>query len=95
MKNQLLVSTFAKAVEPREIGSILDLSISMESSTPISASIIGGTLFQGFAQRVQRGYAGRRDRLHVVHHLQPSDCRPSQIETAHSVYQFLLDPAQP
>jgi DHA1 family tetracycline resistance protein-like MFS transporter len=45
--NTLLSSTLTKAVEPQEIGGILGLSASVESSTRIFAPIIGGALLQG------------------------------------------------
>jgi DHA1 family tetracycline resistance protein-like MFS transporter len=45
--NTLLSSTLTRAVEPQEIGGILGLSASVESSTRIFAPIIGGALLQG------------------------------------------------
>jgi DHA1 family tetracycline resistance protein-like MFS transporter len=44
--NTLLSSTLTKAVEPQEIGGILGLSASIESSTRIIAPILGGYLLQ-------------------------------------------------
>ena len=44
--NTLLSSTLTKAVEPHEIGGILGLSSSVESSTRIIAPILGGILLQ-------------------------------------------------
>jgi DHA1 family tetracycline resistance protein-like MFS transporter len=44
--NTLLSSTLTKAVAPQEIGGILGLSTSVESSTRILAPIIGGALLQ-------------------------------------------------
>jgi DHA1 family tetracycline resistance protein-like MFS transporter len=44
--NTLLSSTLTKAVEPQEIGGILGLSASIESSTRIIAPILGGALLQ-------------------------------------------------
>jgi DHA1 family tetracycline resistance protein-like MFS transporter len=44
--NTLLSSTLTKAVAPHEIGGILGLSASVESSTRIIAPIIGGMLLQ-------------------------------------------------
>jgi DHA1 family tetracycline resistance protein-like MFS transporter len=44
--NTLLSSTLTKAVEPQEIGGILGLSASVESSTRILAPILGGALLQ-------------------------------------------------
>ncbi len=44
--NTLLSSTLTKAVVPQEIGGILGLSASVESSTRIFAPIIGGALLQ-------------------------------------------------
>jgi len=44
--NTLLSSTLTKAVSPDEIGGILGLSASVESSTRIIAPIIGGALLQ-------------------------------------------------
>jgi len=44
--NTLLSSTLTKAVEPQEIGGILGLSSSVESSTRIIAPILGGILLQ-------------------------------------------------
>ncbi len=45
--NTLLSSTLTKAVAPQEVGGILGLSASVESSTRIFAPIIGGALLQG------------------------------------------------
>jgi DHA1 family tetracycline resistance protein-like MFS transporter len=45
--NTLLSSTLTKAVEPHEIGGILGLSASVESSTRIFSPILGGALLQG------------------------------------------------
>jgi MFS transporter, DHA1 family, tetracycline resistance protein len=45
--NTLLSSTLTKAVESEEVGGILGLSASVESSTRIFAPIIGGALLQG------------------------------------------------
>lgn len=45
--NTLLSSTLTKAVESQEVGGILGLSASVESSTRIFAPIIGGALLQG------------------------------------------------
>lgn len=45
--NTLLSSILTRAVEPQEIGGILGLSASVESSTRIFAPIIGGALLQG------------------------------------------------
>ena len=44
--NTLLSSTLTKAVAPQEIGGILGLSASVESSTRIIAPILGGALLQ-------------------------------------------------
>ncbi len=44
--NTLLSSTLTKAVAPQEIGGILGLSASVESSTRIIAPILGGVLLQ-------------------------------------------------
>jgi DHA1 family tetracycline resistance protein-like MFS transporter len=44
--NTLLSSTLTKAVEPQEIGGILGLSASVESSTRIIAPILGGALLE-------------------------------------------------
>jgi DHA1 family tetracycline resistance protein-like MFS transporter len=44
--NTLLSSTLTKAVAPQEIGGILGLSASVESSTRILAPILGGALLQ-------------------------------------------------
>ena len=44
--NTLLSSTLTKAVTPQEVGGILGLSASVESSTRILAPIIGGALLQ-------------------------------------------------
>jgi DHA1 family tetracycline resistance protein-like MFS transporter len=44
--NTLLSSTLTKAVAPQEVGGILGLSASVESSTRILAPIIGGALLQ-------------------------------------------------
>jgi DHA1 family tetracycline resistance protein-like MFS transporter len=44
--NTLLSSTLTKAVAPQEIGGILGLSASVESSTRILAPVIGGALLQ-------------------------------------------------
>jgi DHA1 family tetracycline resistance protein-like MFS transporter len=44
--NTLLSSTLTKAVEPQEIGGILGLSSSIESSTRIIAPILGGAFLQ-------------------------------------------------
>jgi len=44
--NTLLSSTLTKAVAPQEVGGILGLSTSVESSTRIFAPIIGGALLQ-------------------------------------------------
>lgn len=44
--NTLLSSTLTKAVAPQEIGGILGLSASVESSTRIFAPVIGGALLQ-------------------------------------------------
>jgi DHA1 family tetracycline resistance protein-like MFS transporter len=44
--NTLLSSTLTKAVAPQEIGGILGLSASIESSTRIIAPILGGALLQ-------------------------------------------------
>ena len=44
--NTLLSSTLTKAVAPQEIGGILGLSASVESSTRIIAPIVGGALLQ-------------------------------------------------
>jgi len=44
--NTLLSSTLTRAVEPQEIGGILGLSASVESSTRIFAPVIGGALLQ-------------------------------------------------
>jgi MFS transporter, DHA1 family, tetracycline resistance protein len=46
MLNTLLSSTLTKSVEPQEIGGILGLSASVESSTRILAPILGGALLQ-------------------------------------------------
>jgi MFS transporter, DHA1 family, tetracycline resistance protein len=46
--NTLLSSTLTKAVEPQEVGGILGLSASVESSTRILAPIIGGALLQQY-----------------------------------------------
>ena len=46
--NTLLSSTLTKAVEPQEIGGILGLSASVESSTRIIAPILGGALLEKF-----------------------------------------------
>ncbi len=46
--NTLLSSTLTKAVEPLEVGGILGLSASVESSTRILAPIIGGALLQQY-----------------------------------------------
>jgi DHA1 family tetracycline resistance protein-like MFS transporter len=44
--NTLLSSTLTKAVAPQEIGGILGLSASVESSTRIIAPILGGALLE-------------------------------------------------
>jgi DHA1 family tetracycline resistance protein-like MFS transporter len=44
--NTLLSSTLTKSVAPQEIGGILGLSASVESSTRILAPILGGALLQ-------------------------------------------------
>jgi len=44
--NTLLSSTLTKAVVPQEVGGILGLSTSVESSTRIIAPILGGILLQ-------------------------------------------------
>ena len=44
--NTLLSSTLTKAVEPQEVGGILGLSASVESSTRIIAPILGGALLE-------------------------------------------------
>jgi DHA1 family tetracycline resistance protein-like MFS transporter len=44
--NTLLSSTLTKAVEPHEIGGILGLAASIESSTRIVAPILGGALLE-------------------------------------------------
>ena len=44
--NTLLSSTLTKAVQPQEIGGILGLSTSIESSTRIIAPILGGALLE-------------------------------------------------
>lgn len=46
--NTLLSSTLTKAVEPQEIGGILGLSTSIESSTRIISPVLGGYLLQSF-----------------------------------------------
>lgn len=46
--NTLLSSTLTKAVQPQEVGGILGLSASIESSTRIIAPILGGYLLQSF-----------------------------------------------
>ena len=46
--NTLLSSTLTKAVEPQEVGGILGLAASVESSTRILAPIIGGALLQQY-----------------------------------------------
>ncbi|MGE5464926.1 MAG: MFS transporter [Syntrophothermus sp.] len=46
--NTLLSSTLTKAVEPQEVGGILGLAASVESSTRILAPILGGALLQEF-----------------------------------------------
>jgi DHA1 family tetracycline resistance protein-like MFS transporter len=46
--NTLLSSTLTKAVAPQEIGGILGLSASVESSTRIIAPILGGALLEQF-----------------------------------------------
>jgi DHA1 family tetracycline resistance protein-like MFS transporter len=46
--NTLLSSTLTKAVQPQEIGGILGLSASIESSTRILAPVLGGYLLQSF-----------------------------------------------
>ena len=44
--NTLLSSTLTKAVQPQEIGGILGLATSIESSTRIIAPILGGALLE-------------------------------------------------
>jgi DHA1 family tetracycline resistance protein-like MFS transporter len=44
--NTLLSSTLTKAVAPQEIGGILGLATSVESSTRIIAPILGGALLE-------------------------------------------------
>ena len=46
--NTLLSSTLTKAVEPQEVGGILGISASVESSTRILAPLIGGALLQQY-----------------------------------------------
>lgn len=46
--NTLLSSTLTKAVEPQEVGGILGLAASVESSTRILAPIIGGALLEQY-----------------------------------------------
>jgi DHA1 family tetracycline resistance protein-like MFS transporter len=46
--NTLLSSTLTKAVEPQEVGGILGLGASVESSTRILAPIIGGALLETY-----------------------------------------------
>jgi len=46
--NTLPSSTLTKAVEPQEVGGILGISASVESSTRILAPLIGGALLQQY-----------------------------------------------
>jgi DHA1 family tetracycline resistance protein-like MFS transporter len=46
--NTLLSSTISRAVDPQEVGGILGLSASVESSTRILAPILGGALLEQF-----------------------------------------------
>jgi DHA1 family tetracycline resistance protein-like MFS transporter len=56
--NTMLSSTLTKAVEPQEIGGILGLSASVESSTRILAPIIGGALLQSLGTWAPGAFGG-------------------------------------